>query len=130
MVLEIELKNKRFRNTWKSRRKRKWKKFELRKDYGRFQPNEERIRKDSNQTRVLNTAIDEDNTVVNPNQFKIQGVKEVNSIKVKNSSNIVRESSNKSRSYVDALKLHNVDNNTAIDTKPRNIGKQKIELRV
>ena len=41
----------------------------------------------------------------------------------------MRESSNKSKSYADALKSHHVDNSAAIDTKPSNIGKQKIELR-
>ena len=127
-VLETERKNKGLKNTLKARRKTKWKKFEHRKDYGRFKPNKESVRKDSNQTRVLNTTIDEDNAVVNPNQFKIQSIKEVNSINVKSSSNIVRESSNKSRSYADALKSYHVDNSTAIDTKPSNIGKQKIEL--
>ena len=86
IVLEIERKNKRLKNTLKARREKKWKKFEHRKDYGRFKPNLERVRKDSNQTRVLNMTIDEDNTnktIVNPNQFKIQSVKEVNSITLK-----------------------------------------------
>ena len=107
-------------------RREKWKNFEHRNDYGRFKPNQ-----DSNQPRVLGMTIDEDNTnkiIVNPNQFKIQSIKEVNSIRVKRSS-IVRKSSNKSKSYADALKLHPVDNSRAIDTNPSNIGKQKIELR-
>ena len=41
----------------------------------------------------------------------------------------MREHSNKSKSYADALKSNHVDNSTAIDTKPSNIGKQKIQLR-
>ena len=115
IVFEIERKNKRLKNTLKTRREKKWKKFE-RKDYGRFKPNEERFRKDSNQTRVLNTTTDEDNTIANPNQFKIQNIKEVNFFNVKGSNNIVRENSNKSKSYADALKSHHVDTSTAIDT--------------
>ena len=130
IILEIERKNKRLKNSLKTRKEKKWKKFELRKDCGRFKPNEERVRKDSNQTRVLNKEIDENNTIANPNQFKIQCIKEVNSIKVKRSSNIVREYSNKLKSYEDALKSHHVDNSTAIDIQPNNIGKLKVELRV
>ena len=42
---------------------------------------------------------------------------------------MVRESSNKSKSYANALKSYHVENSTAIDTNPSNIGKQKIELR-
>ena len=41
---------------------------------------------------AVNATLDEDNTVVDPNQFKIQSIKEVNSSTLK-----VRESSNKSR---------------------------------
>ena len=103
------------------------KKFEHSKDYGRFKYGE-RVRKDSSQIRVLNAAIDEDNTTINPYQFKMQRIKEVNSVNVKRSSSIVREISNKSKSYADALKSHHVDNSRAIDTKPSNIGKPKIEL--
>ena len=83
IVLEIERKVERLKNTLKTRKEKKWKKFEHRKDYGRFKPNEKRFRKDSNQTRALNTTIDEDNTIANPNQFKIQSIKEVNLINVK-----------------------------------------------
>ena len=54
---------------------------------------------------------------------KIQNTKEVNLINVKRSTNIVRENSNRSKSYADALKSHHVDNSTAIDTQPSNIGK-------
>ena len=58
----------------------------------------------------------------------IQSMKEVNSINVKRRSNIVRQSSNKYKSYADALKSHHVDNCTAINTKPSNIGKRKTEV--
>ena len=126
----IEWKNKRLKNTFKTTREKKLKKFEHTKDYGSFKPNEERVSKDSNQTPVLNTTIDEDNTIVNPNQFKIQSMKEVNSINTKRRSNIVRENSNKSKSYADALKSHHVDNSTDIDTQPSNVVKLQIELRV
>ena len=104
-------------------------KFENRMDYRHFKPNEERVRRDSNQTRVSNMRIDEDNTIVNPNQFKLEIIKEENSNNVKRSSKIVRESSNKSKSYADARKSHHVDNSTAIDTKRSKFGKQKTEVR-
>ena len=41
----------------------------------------------------------------------------------------MRKSSNKSKSYADALKSHHVDNSIAIDIKPSKIRKQKIEMR-
>lgn len=46
--------------------------------HSRFKPNEGREKKDRNQTRVLNMTINEDNIIVNPSQFKIQSMKEMN----------------------------------------------------
>lgn len=53
----------------------------------------------------------------------------MNSINVKISSNIARQSLNKSKSYANALKSHHIDDSTAINTTPINIGKQRIEQR-
>lgn len=46
--------------------------------HSRFKPNEGREKKDRNQTRVLNMTINENNIIVNPSQFKIQSMKEMN----------------------------------------------------
>ena len=40
----------------------------------------------------------------------------------------MRQSWNKYTSYAEAVKSHHVDKCTAIDTKPSNIGKRKIEV--
>ena len=42
IVLEIERKNNLLKNTLNARREKKWKRFEHRKDYGRFKSNKER----------------------------------------------------------------------------------------
>ena len=74
--------NEHLKNILQARRK-KWKKFEHGRDYGRFKPNEEKVRKTCNGIRVSNTTIDKNNTIVNPDKFNIESEDKVNSITLK-----------------------------------------------
>ena len=75
--MKIEWKNERLKNNFKVRRENKWRKFEHRKDYGHFKPNEGRVGRDSNQTSVSHTIMDEGNVIASPNQFNTESKKKL-----------------------------------------------------